>query len=141
MLYGEMKMNHTYLDKSLLKKKIDQNQLIEELKKSFKANKVTEELHLIIYHMCYKYCSKYIVRIGQMGFGYEEAVTDIYIYTIKQALKFNMNREVLQPFSYFTSVINNQFICITKKSMSLYNLRKQYMNEKADEQLIMKPRS
>lgn len=117
------------LDGSKLKQKIDPVELINELRISNTKKKATTRVHELIHLMTYKICSKIIMRISKMQYEYDDFVNDVYIYAIAQALKFDINKEGSSAFSYFTSVINNQIICLTKKHYLKYNAKKDYMEE------------
>lgn len=117
------------LDGSKLKQKIDPVELINELRISNTKKKATMRTHELIHLMTYKICSKIIMRISKMQYEYDDFVNDVYIYAIAQALKFDINKEGSSAFSYFTSVINNQIICLTKKHYLKYNAKKDYMEE------------
>ena len=117
------------LDGSKLKLKVDPVELINELKKSNVKNKATSRTHELIHLMTYKICSKIIMRIAKMQYEYDDFVNDVYIYAVSQALKFDITKEGSSAFSYFTSVINNQIICLTKKHYLKYNAKKEYMED------------
>ena len=117
------------LDGSKLKQKIDPVELINELRISNTKKKATMRTHELIHLMTYKICSKIIMRISKMQYEYDDFVNDVYIYAVAQALKFDITKEGSSAFSYFTSVINNQIICLTKKHYLKYNAKKDYMEE------------
>ena len=117
------------LDGSKLKQKIDPVELISELRISNTKKKATTRVHELIHLMTYKICSKIIMRISKMQYEYDDFVNDVYIYAVAQALKFDITKEGSSAFSYFTSVINNQIICLTKKHYLKYNAKKDYMEE------------
>ncbi len=119
-----------------IKQVIDKNEFISELKTSHQKQEVTQRCHEIIHLLCYKLSSKYIRQIRKINYSYNDFVTDVYIYSVKQVFKFDINREKLEPFSYFTSTVTHAITALIKKTLTYYVRKIEFLKEEEIERQI-----
>jgi hypothetical protein len=124
-------MNDEYsIDLLKIRQLIDKNEFINEIKKSNQSSRITNRCHEIIHLMVYKFCSKFLREIRKIKYSsYDDFVNDVYIYTVQQVLKFDISREKLEPFSYFTTTITHATTGLIKKTLTKYVQKSEYLKE------------
>lgn len=124
-------MNNEYsVNVKKIRQLIDKVEFIDEILKSNEFKKVTTRCHEIVYLMCYKFCSKFLREIQKIKYSsYDDFVTDVYIYSVQQVLKFDISREKLEPFSYFTTTITHATTNLIKKTLTKYVQKSEYLKE------------
>lgn len=131
-----MKMKNVFTDSNKMKLKIDKAELISEILLSHKTKKVTTRLHELIHLLCYKLSSKYISSIIKINVEYDDFVNDVYIYVVQQVFKFNIEREKIEPFSYFTTCATHEITHQIKKHITKYVNQVEWLDEYHLEQEI-----
>lgn len=127
-------MKNVYTDTNKMRLRIDKDEMIREILLSNKIQKVTTRLHELIHLLCYKLSSKYIQQIIKINVEYDDFVTDVYIYVIKQVFKFNI--EKVEPFSYFTTCATHEITHQIKRHITKYVNHVEWLNEYHIEQEI-----
>jgi len=105
---------------------INNENLKKELVKVYDTGEISERLHLMIYEMCKKIINR--PRFNRYTIEWKEDMChNAYIKSIDVIAKnkFDITKE--NPFSYFTTVINNSFLDLIiferKESNKKENLR------------------
>lgn len=127
-------MKNVFTDSKKMKLRIDKDELISEILLSNEKQKVTTRLHELIHLLCYKLSSKYITQIIKINVEYDDFVTDVYIYVIKQVFKFNI--EKVEPFSYFTTCATHEITHQIKRHITKYVNHVEWLDEYHLEQEI-----
>ena len=90
---------------------VNNEALIDEIKKYRSTNEISHELHIMFYEM-----AKRIARKGNwIGYTWNlDMITEAYLSCISALDKIDIERKSLNAFSYFTTVIHYRMIDFIK---------------------------